>query len=200
MSTNSTQSTNQISSRNRLRIICESGVMLALAAVLSLIQLWHSPYGGSVTLLSMLPIVIISMRHGVKIGLSVSFIYSLIQIGIDLAKLMGYGMTVDTWIGSLLFDYIFAFTALGLAGLWRKHGIWAQVGGTAFVIFLRFCSHVVSGYIFFGVFAPEGWNPLLYSLFYNAVYMIPELISTVVAAFIIFRLKVFSRILTVRNQ
>ena len=185
----------QNKTRSKLTILCECGIMLALAAVLSLIKVWESPYGGSVTLLSMLPVMIMSQRRGLKIGLACSFAYSILQIGIDLGKLMGYGMTVGIWVGCLVFDYLLPFTALGLAGVWRRRGVPGKILGVVLASVIRYVSHVVSGCVFFGTYAWEGWNPLPYSLVYNAIYMLPEMALTVVAAFLLFRLKAFKKLL-----
>lgn len=185
----------QNKTRSKLITLCECGIMLALAAVLSLIKLWESPYGGSVTLVSMLPIMIMAVRRGTKVGLACSFAYSILQIGLDLAKLMGYGMTVGIWIGCIAFDYLIPFTALGLAGLWRKRGTLGRTLGVALACVIRYVSHVISGCVFFGAYAWEGWNPLPYSLAYNAVYMMPEIAITVIAAFILFKLKAFQKYL-----
>ncbi|MBQ9162047.1 MAG: energy-coupled thiamine transporter ThiT [Clostridia bacterium] len=185
---------NQTTSK-KLTILCECGIMLALASVLSLIKVWESPYGGSVTLLSMLPIMLMSLRRGVRVGLATSFAYSILQIGLDLGKLMGYGMTVGIWIGCIVFDYLIPYTILGLAGLWRNRGVGGKMCGVAMVSVIRYISHVISGCVFFGTYAWEGWNPLPYSLVYNAIYMLPEMALTVIAAYALFRLKAFKKFL-----
>ena len=67
--------------KNRsVHILAESAIMIALATVLSMIKVYEAPYGGSVTLLSMAPIIILSMRRGVKTGLVAGFVHSLIQL------------------------------------------------------------------------------------------------------------------------
>lgn len=182
--------------KTKLTVLCECGIMLALAAVLSLIKVWESPYGGSVTLVSMLPIIIMSVRRGTRVGLGCSLAYAILQIGLDLGKLMGYGMTVGIWIGCIVFDYLVPYTALGLAGVWRKRGITGRMSGVVMVVVIRYISHVISGCVFFGTYAWEGWNPLPYSLAYNAVYMLPEMALTAIAAFLLFRLKAFQKYLS----
>ena len=170
-----------------------SAVMIALAAVLSTIKVWEMPLGGSVTLLSMLPIVLISLCYGVKWGLTTSFLYALLQIFLDLGKLMSYGMTPSIWIGCLVFDYLLAYGSLGLAGLFRSHGSVGECGGITLALLLRFISHVISGSIFFAVFCPEGWNVFVYSIAYNGTYMLPELIFTMTAAVLLLRVKSLKR-------
>ena len=184
-----------VASRHRIRTLCECGVMLALATVLSLIAIIKMPWGGSVTLLSMLPVILIALKYGTRVGLSTAFVYSLIQLALSLAELMSWGMTLGTWLGCLFFDYIGAFTVLGLAGLWRKRGTGGIIAGISFGIVLRYVCHVISGWIFFGVYAWEGWPVLPYSLCYNGAYMLPEMIFTVVAAVVLFRIPTVSKLL-----
>lgn len=174
--------------------LVESALMVALAAVLSLIKIWKMPLEGSVTLLSMLPICLLSIRYGVKWGLFVSAFYSVVQIALDLASLMSWGMTVRIWIGALIFDYLLAYTPLGLAGLFRKKGSIGIVCGISLVMVMRFISHFISGTIFFDVWCPEGWNPAWYSVCYNGFYMLPELIFTVAGTLILSKMypKLFS--------
>lgn len=165
-----------------------SAIMIALAAGLSLIKVFQMPLGGSVTLLSMLPIALLSIRYGVKHGLFCSFVYFLVQLSLDFAGMMGWGMTFSMWIGSIVFDYLLAFGALGLSGLFRRHGAKGICAGIALAMGLRWVCHVISGSIFFVQWCPEGWNPVLYSICYNGLFMSIELVFTVIAAFILVRL------------
>lgn len=64
----------------KTQILTESAIMIALATVLSLLKIWEAPYGGSVTVVSMAPIIILSMRRGVKTGLMAGFAHSIIQL------------------------------------------------------------------------------------------------------------------------
>ena len=165
-----------------------SAVMIALSLVLSMVKIYELPLGGSITLLSMLPVATIAICYGTKWGLITSSLYAALQIFVDLAKLMGYGMTPLTWIGCLLFDYILAYGALGLAGIFRKRGTPGMCLGVTVALVVRFISHFISGAIVFAVFCPDGWNVYLYSLAYNGSYMLPELIITVIGAILLFRL------------
>ena len=86
-----------------------SAVMVALASALSLIKIYELPLGGAVTLLSMLPIVVISISLGLKWGVGSSFVYSLIQLffGITLDGLLGWGLTAAYLVGSIFLVYRF---------------------------------------------------------------------------------------------
>ncbi len=176
-----------------------SAVMIALSAVLSLVKVYELPLGGSITLLSMLPVAVVAICYGTKWGLATSVLYAVVQIGMDLGKLMGYGMTVGTWIGCLLFDYIFAFGALGLSGVFRTKGTVGMCLGVTLSLIVRFISHFISGAIVFSVFCPEGWNVYFYSLCYNGSYMLPELIITVIGAVLLFRLPQVKKLIEERK-
>lgn len=170
-----------------------SAVIVALASALSLIKIYELPLGGSVTLLSMLPIVVISISLGLKWGVGSAFVYSLIQLffGIVMDGLLGWGLTPAYLVGTIFLDYIIAFTVLGFAGAFAKKGYAGTLAGISLVFVLRFISHLFSGAILFGI--PEKWadkfsNVWLYSAAYNGSYMLPELVITLIAAAIIFSL------------
>ena len=77
-----------------------------------------------------------------------------------------------------ILDYPLAFAVLGLAGFFQKYPVLGVVvGGTA-----RFVSHLVSGFVYFGDYAPPGMSPLVYSAIYNGSYLIP---SSIVCAVVI---------------
>lgn len=158
-----------------------SAVLIALATVLSFVKVYQLPLGGAITLLSMLPIVILSVRYGTLWGLVSAFCYALVQMALGLAELMSWGMTPVQWVGSIVFDYLLAFTAIGLAGLFARKGRVGIMAGSTLALAIRFVSHFISGTIFFAQWCPEGWNVVLYSVCYNGSYMLPELIFTLIA-------------------
>ncbi len=176
--------------RQKLNIkrLCVSAIMIALATVLSLIKVYTLPLGGSITLLSMLPIVFLSVNFGTGWGFFSAFVYALIQMFLDLAAVASWGLTPAIFIGCIVFDYILAYTALGIAGMFRKKGAAGVLIGTCIALFLRFLSHFLSGIIFFRTY--ETFNsPFLWSLFYNGSYMLPEMIFTAIAVFFLFKNK-----------
>ena len=180
--------------KTKTKILTECGILIALAAVLSLIKVFKLPWGGSITLLSMLPICLISIRQGVKTGLFSSFVYAVIQLvfGILFDGLLGWGLTVGALISCILLDYIIAFTGLGLAGIFADKGMSGVIGGTVLAVFLRFVSHVFSG-VFIFASAGKLWegfetsNTWLYSIVYNGCYMLPELIFTCIGAAVVYK-------------
>ena len=184
MSKEKTKDSNSISST---RILAECALMLAVGIVLSLVKLFDLPYGGSVTVASMLPIIIISYRHGIKYGLITGLAYGIIQQLLGL-KTLSY---VTTWVSILaviLLDYIIAFAVIGFGGLFKKiikNQPAALVAGTILACLLRYACHVISGAtVWAGLSIPTN-AALIYSFGYNATYMIPETIVTVVLAYYI---------------
>ena len=143
---------------------------LALATVLSEIKIFDMPTGGSITLLSMFVIALPGILFGLVPGIVTAVAYGILQLIIDPYVL--YPM-------QLVVDYILAFGALGLSGLfYGKKG--AVIKGYIAAVIGRYIFSVISGWIFFGAYAWEGWNPLPYSLSYNAAYIFAEAALTVI--------------------
>ena len=201
-------------SRSNVRILTECAVMVAAAVVLSMIKLIpEMPFGGSVTLVSMAPIIIIAQRHGTMRGIGAAFVYSITQLLLGLQN-FSYLTTPGAFVVCILFDYVLAFTALGLAGMTRrmklakseaKSVFIAALVGTLIAVTLRFLCHLVSGAVIWhtltlGWYAEDPshfvhrYGPWMYSLIYNGSYMLLELILTAIAApAIITRLRSMNR-------
>ena len=167
--------------------------MIALATILSFIQIVKFPWGGAITVLSMLPIVFFSLRYGVKSGMGIAFVYSLIQLAQGIADgLFGWGLTTTALIACIFIDYIFAFSVLGIAGIFGNKRIGSIIGGTVLALLCRFVFHYISGVLIFNSFGElwEGFvieNSWLYSLLYNGAYMLPEIIFTTVGAIVLLK-------------
>lgn len=173
------------------------GVLVALGTVLSFIKVFDLPYGGSITLCSMLPVMLFSYRAGTKWGLGAGFVFSVLELlfGLDALK----GISGATVAGSIFLDYLLAFTVLGLAGIFRnkiKNDPLAFTLGCLVAGLLRYACSFLSGWILWGEYADVNFSPMLagmsgntlacfYSLLYNGSYMIPEILITCVAAFLI---------------
>lgn len=201
--------------------LTESAMLLAMAIVLELVAkmvIPEMPFGGQITLVSMLPVVLISYRHGMKWGFVASFTYALLEMAlgaktVSAAFLPGYfgdGTMILNALVMCLLDYVLAFTVLGLGGIFRdkfeKKGVALACGGLV-ALGARYLCHILSGYILFSgyaewYFTQEGfpaWGAQLvqtlsptvlgvvYSVVYNGMYMIPEIVLTFVAALILAR-------------
>lgn len=181
-----------MNSNSKILPLVEGAVMIALAVVLSFIRVFKMPWGGSVTLVSMLPVIIYSIKYGVKKGLLVSFVFSLFQLGQGIMDgLFTWGLTPAMLIGSILLDYVLAYTAVGIGGMFRDKGIGGWIAGTVIAGLARFVSHFLSGVVIWHSFGElwEGFstdNEWLYSLVYNGAYMLPEIVFTVICAVILF--------------
>ena len=163
-------------SKLTLRCLCEAAIMIALAQILGYLKLYELPQGGSITL-SMLPIFLFSYAYGVGPGMLVGAAYGFVQF------LQG-GLYFVHPI-ELLLDYPLAFAMLGLAGLANKFSDkWGMIPGIILGTFGRFVCAFLSGMIFFGMYAPEGQNLVVYSIVYNGLYLVPEAIICIVLALI----------------
>ena len=170
---------------NRIAMITESAVMIALAAVLSMVKLIDLPYSGSVTPASALPLIIIAYRYGVGWGCLTGLVYSLTQM----VTTSSFGYVTGFWsvVAVVALDFLLAFTTVGFAGLFRrsKKQPLAMMGGAILFGALRYLCHVIAGAtVWAGIAIPTG-AALAYSLSYNLTYMLPETIILAAAAYMI---------------
>ena len=177
----------KIMKRTNTRAMVECALMIALGTVLAQIKVWQMPYGGSVTLVSSLPFILISYRHGVKWGLLAGFANGLLQI------LTGWyappAGTIGAIIACVMLDYLVAFSCLGLAsGISKpiKNRTAAVFTGISAVMFMRFICSFLSGALLWGSYQSyyewaNGMSVWMYSFLYNASYMGPELVLTAIA-------------------
>ena len=208
--------------QTKTKQITESAMLIALAIVLELVGrmvIPPMPFGGQLTLCAMLPIVLISWRHGVKWGLTAGFAYALVQMALGAGTVtaafqpgyFGDGTMVGNALLMCLFDYVLAYTLLGLGGCFRgklpRKGA-ALMCGSLVALGARYLAHIFSGYILFAgwaewFFTQEGfpaWGAGLvqslspaalgwtYSIVYNGMYMVPEMILTAAAALLVARI------------
>lgn len=189
----------------KVRPLTEAAIMLALAIVLSFVKIWNMPMGGSVTLLSMLPIMLIAIKNGTAWGVGTAFVFSLFQLvqAVIEGNVFPYCTTLGIVVLCVLFDYLVPFTALGLcavaknlnAGKMRNFGIYLGIAGVCIV---RFLCHFTTGVVIWGQWA-EGMSKGLYSLIYNGQYMLPEMLLTLVAAIILLNAKEVRKLLGLTN-
>ena len=156
------------------KIIAEVVVAVALAYVLNLIVIFRLPQGGSVTAVSMVPILWLALRRGLKIGVFGGMVFGLVDM---------FPQPFIVHPAQFLLDYPLAFGALGLAGLFRGRPILGVIVGIAG----RFIFHFISGVIFFAMYAPAGMHPAVYSAIYNGSYLVVELVFSVIVMYILVR-------------
>ena len=170
----------------RIRALCEGAIMLALAIVLNYLSkviFANMPNGGSVSL-AMFPILFYAHRWGLSKGLLMGFAYGLLDMLLDGGYAWGWQ--------SILLDYLAAYTALGLGGVFKGKD-WGIFPGIAVGCLARFAVHYLSGVTIYKILVPtevEGFgvfsNPHIYSLVYNGAYMIPNMIIAMVISAILF--------------
>lgn len=173
-----------VMNQSKTKSLVECAIMIALATVLSMIKLAELPYGGSITIASMLPIAIIAYRRGMGWGLGSAFVYGIVQQLLGLNSL-SYVTTWQSIVAVILLDYIVAFTVIGFAGIFRNKIENQALGltlGCVFVSILRYICHVISGATVWAGLSIPTQAALSYSFIYNATYMLPECIILAVTA------------------
>ena len=169
--------------------LCQCGIFIALATILSFLPVYEMPMGGSVTLASMLPILLIGVKFGYKWGLGASTIFMAIQLLQSIIKgnVFVWCTTASAVIVCVLFDYVVPFTVLGLSAFAQPNSGKAvnlpKVLTTfSVLIFIRFLCHFITGMTIWGQWDDGFWGAFIYSLSYNGSYMGVELVVTVVVA------------------
>ena len=167
--------------RNKsVQILVESGAMVALAVLFDFLKIYQLPNGGSVTLGSMVPIMFLAWRRGVRVGVAAGCVFGFIGFIIKPYYLH--------WI-QFFVDYLLAFGVIGIVGFWRQKQSTVSIAiAVIFAGTLRYLVHVASGVLFW----MEGLDTtaaIIGSLQYNATYMVPEIIISVVVMTVLIRRK-----------
>lgn len=179
---------NETKTKSKTRILTECAMMVALSAVLMQVKLFQMPQGGSVTLCSMLPVILVSFRNGPKWGVMTGLVLAALQM------ITGWyappAGTLLAYVGMILLDYVLAFSLLGTAAVYAKpfRNRYAGIAvGTVSVCAIRFLCSFFSGFLIWGSLAPSGKGAVAYSFGYQGSYMLPETILTVSAALALYR-------------
>lgn len=188
--------------KSKTKVLVEAALLVSLATVLSLFKIADLPYGGSVTLASMFPVLLLSYRRGIGWGLSGGVVFALLQQLLGLSNL-SYFSTWQSVLAVFLLDYLLAFCVVGIGGVFRRvirSQSLALCAGAFLVCTLRYACHVLAGAtVWAGLSIPQG-AALLYSLGYNATYMIPETIVLLAVCYYLGALIDFRREMPVRLQ
>ncbi len=164
------QAKGKMKKKSEIQKLAICAMLVALGTVASFIKLFSFPTGGSITFFSMLFICLAGYFYGPTTGVITAVVYGLLQFAIEPYVLFPLQVVVD---------YVLAFGVMGLSGLVcnKKHGL---IKGYIIAVIGRYIFAVLSGWIFFGEYAWDGWNPLPYSLAYNAIYIFAEAAVTVI--------------------
>ncbi|MDM8127640.1 energy-coupled thiamine transporter ThiT [Paraclostridium benzoelyticum] len=130
----------------------------AISFILYMIQFIRYPQGGGITLFSMLPTMLLAILYGKEAGLTGGLIFGLL-------KLLNGAYVVHP--AQFLLDYILSNMALGLAGEFGREKKSDMFKGCLFASSLSVLISIISGVVYFGQYAPEGMNIVLYSCIYN---------------------------------
>ena len=176
-----------LTKNQKIRRLAETAIILALATILSEIPVIEFPFGGSVTIFSQVPMVVVAYRYGLKWGVFSGLCMGVIQMLFGLGN-FAYVSGIVAYLILIFADYILAFGALGLSGMFKnkvKNQALAISFGAIVVSIIRFVCHFVSGVTIWADYADGFASVWKYSLTYNAGYMVPELIVTVVGCAVI---------------
>lgn len=192
-----------------------TAMLIAVATVLSIFQPFQLPFGGGITIASMMPLILLAFCYGTGWGLFSAFLFSLLQLMLGAKTVSAFFLPGESqmilWHALLIcfLDYILAYSVLGLGGIFKnkiKNSTVSITVGTVFALSLRYIVHIISGAVFFGswaewFFTQEGFYSfgasiletfsgfslaLIYSVIYNGTYMIPEIIITAMLTPIIY--------------
>lgn len=155
------------------KMLAVGAVCIALSTVLSAIKLYSMPNGGSITPASMLPLMLFAYIYGTVPGLTVGTVYGLMQFLFG-----GHFLSLP----QMLLDYPVAFAMTGLAGLlnkWEKQQLGLSLG-VAVASLARYIVATLAGVIFWSDLTGGAWPAIVYSVTYNASYMLPECIICIV--------------------
>ena len=180
--------------KNNTLALVEAALMIAMSTVLGMLKIYELPNGGSITCASMVPLVLLSYRRGIKWGLAAAFTESLLQM------LLKFNVppTNDflSFLAVIMLDYVIAYTVLGAAALFGKpfkNRVVSVAVGAVAVTVLRFLCSFLSGVLIWWPYTPEGMSVAFYSFTYNGSYMLPEIIITAVVSVLL--VKVLDRVL-----
>ncbi len=171
------------------KILCECAIMLAMSIALSFFAITPGTFGGSITPASMLPVLFVGIRHGYKWGFGTAFAYSIFQLLTGLSY-FSYIKGFGPYLICILFDFILAFSMLGLTSLAkpkRDENGEARVNLVKIFAFLaiamvsRFICHFISGVTIWKSYDIYN-SPAVYSLVYNLIYMLPEMLICLAVA------------------
>lgn len=152
---------------SNVRKLVTSAMLIAIGTAISfvceLIPFLNLPFGGTITICSLLPIVLISWMYGLGWGFGSAFVYALLQIAVGVKTVSALFIpSSDSYMGSVWLalaivgiDYILAFTVVGIGGVFRKmkSKVGALVLGSVLALVLCYAFHVLSGALFYGAWA-----------------------------------------------
>ena len=154
---------------NDVSVLVKTSILLAVTFVLNQVTLFRMPHGGSITAFSMFALFLVSYLFGPRQGILAGLAYGLIDLVINPYVIHPV---------QLFMDYPLGFGAIGIGGLLRNTDF-GMIKGYCLGVLGRYLVVVISGIIFWGMYAAEGFNAVSWSFFYNMTYILPEAVATV---------------------
>lgn len=174
---------------SKTKKLVEMSILVALAFVLDYVANiysgWFWPFGGSISI-SLVPLAVIAFRYGWVAGFLSGFTMGLLQL------LTGAYIMHPIQV---LFDYPLPYAVLGFAGFFASKVNVVEVGQRSLYIWLatgigsiaRLVCHIISGVVFFADYAPEGMNPVVYSVGYNTPFVLASYILSAIILVILYK-------------
>lgn len=165
-------------SSSKTKMLVEGGLVIAMAQILSMYVIYQMPQGGAVKAANLVPLLIYAYRWGGRAGILTGIAYGIVHF------LLGFKFSIHYM--SIVLDYILAYGAIGIAGFFGGSGTVKAFFGAVYAILTRFAMSAISGVVVFGSYAPEGTSPWIYSLTYNATYMLPDMVINLVVLVLLY--------------
>lgn len=174
---------------SKTKKLVEMSILVALAFVLDYVANiysgWFWPFGGSISI-SLVPLAVIAFRYGWVAGFLSGFTMGLLQL------LTGAYIMHPIQV---LFDYPLPYAVLGFAGFFASKVNVVEVGQRSLYIWLatgigsiaRLVCHIISGVVFFADYAPEGMNPVVYSVGYNTPFVLASYILSAIILVVLYK-------------
>jgi len=173
---------------SRTKVLAEIAVFSALAVVLYTIRPYTLSYGGAITLGSMVPIMYLSLRRGVRVGLIIGAVVGALALPVDVVSLGASSVVVSPQ--QVFLEYPVAFGLIGLTGMFHRKTVFFAILGAGISVFMRFLVHYFVGvYVWYYVYAfPAGYGQYIWPAIYNGSFLLVEfIISAVILAVLVKR-------------
>ncbi len=171
--------------------IAVSAIFIALATVLSEIKILTLPMGGGITALSMLPIILVPVIFGAGWGFFACGTYAVIQLLFGLDSALAAPTQIGV-VGSILFDYLLAYAALGIAGFFSRKSRGMVAFGVALAVIARYIMNIIATCVVWGVYVPAEYGLVEYGILYNS-YVVIEGAAVCVLVFLLCGNKAFRK-------
>lgn len=174
---------NKSESSSNTKILVEITVFAALSAVLYAVRPFTLPFGGSITLGSMVPVMWLSLRRGIRVGLIAGAIFGVLALFEDII-LLGAANIIATPLQAIL-EYPIAFGVIGLTGMFHKKSAVFAVTGAGLAVFIRFWIHYFVGvFVWESIYGfPPEYGLWLWPAVYNGSFLSVEFVVSAILLF-----------------